>query len=180
MVRGSTVDRSFLNITIQPTLEKCLNSVIILWSHTSNADVNKWAPNHFVPLVPADLVTNPASKREQSMVRADDTPPEKKKKARAKMQLRRKDTLGRFFIKASFNLQWTKTWPCIVSSKESKHSFCCTLCNKMLSCGKQGITDMKRHVETNSHLKNVKGSKKQVTLLQACVQAQNNKEKVVK
>jgi hypothetical protein len=176
-------------ITIRPTVERCLKKVIILWSHISNTDVNKWNPNHFVPLMPAEFVVNP-SKGESKEIRAekqakttvDDSLPKKRQKTHANKEEehanKKKRYTGSFLYKASFNLQWTKTWPCIVASKESKHSFCCTLCNKTLSCGKQGVADVKRHVERYSHLKNVKGSKKQVTLHQSCAQAQNKEEKV--
>jgi hypothetical protein len=189
MVKGTTVDRSFIDITIKPTVERCLKKVIILWSHISNTDVNKWNPNHFVPLIPADFVVNP-SKGESKEIRAekqakttvDDSLPKKRQKTHANKEEehanKKKRYTGSFLYKASFNLQWTKTWPCIVASKESKHSFCCSLCNKTLSCGKQGVADVKRHVERYSHLKNVKGSKKQVTLHQSCAQAQNKEEKV--
>jgi hypothetical protein len=162
MVKGTTVDRSFIYITIKPTVERCLKKVIILWSHISNTDVNKWNPNHFVPLMPADFVVNP-SKGESKEIRAekqakttvDDSLPKKRQKTHANKEEehanKKKRYTGSFLYKASFNLQWTKTWPCIVASKESKHSFCCTLCNKTLSCGKQGVADVKRHVERCSH-----------------------------
>jgi len=77
-----------------------------------------------------------------------------------------------------FNHTWTQTWPCIVPVKNDKHSFRCTVCNKVIGCGKQGIGDVKRHIQRDEHKKNAKGSKNQTTLFQACAQAQNNEDKV--
>lgn len=80
--------------------------------------------------------------------------------------------------KANFNHTWTQTWPCIVPVKNDKHSFRCTLCNKVIDCGKQGIGDVKRHIQRDEHKKNAKGSRNQTTLFQACAQAQNDEDKV--
>ena len=71
-----------------------------------------------------------------------------------------------------------QTWPCIVPVKNDKHSFRCTLCNKVIDCGKQGIGDVKRHIQRDEHKKNAKGSRNKTTLFQACAQAQNDEDKV--
>ena len=78
----------------------------------------------------------------------------------------------------NFNHTWTQTWPCIVPVKNDKHSFRCTSCNEVIDCGKQGIGDVKRHIQRDEHKKNAKGSRNQTTLFQACAQAQNNEDKV--
>ena len=45
------VKRNDLNVTISPRL-KTENTASILWSHTTNTDLeNDWLPNHFVLLI---------------------------------------------------------------------------------------------------------------------------------
>ena len=55
--------------------------------------------------------------------------------------------------KTSFSEEWRKTWPFLKSVPGDSHSFRCTICDKKLSCGHQGISDVKDHVATQSHQK---------------------------
>ena len=70
----------------------------------------------------------------QAKTGIDDSPPKKRQRAHVNINkgeehANKKRYTGSFLYKASFNPQWTKTGPCIVPSRECKHSFCCTLCN---------------------------------------------------
>ena len=87
---------------------------------------------------------------------------------------------GSFQYKTTFHPSWTDKWPCIVSCLESKHSFYCTVCKRTVSCGKQGVRDVKVHMETNMHQNNAKGMKNQSTLFQVCASTQNKQDKVRK
>ena len=87
---------------------------------------------------------------------------------------------GSFQYKASFDPSWTDQWPCIVSCLESKHNFYCTVCKRTVSCSKQGVRDVKVHMETNMHQNNAKGMKNQSTLFQVCASTQNKQDKVRK
>ena len=53
-----------------------------------------------------------------------------------------------------------------VSSQNT--SFYCTVCKRTMSCSKQGVDDVKVHMETNIHQNNAKGMKNQSTLFQVC------------
>lgn len=74
--------------------------------------------------------------------------------------------------------RWNDNWPCIVSCQESKHNLYCKVCKREVSCAKQGVRDVKVHMETNMHQKNAKAMKNQSTLFQACATAQNNQDKM--
>ncbi|CAH3021528.1 unnamed protein product, partial [Porites evermanni] len=54
----------------------------------------------------------------------------------------------------------------------------CTACNRALSCAKQGIKDVKDHLETKAHQNNAKQLQKQPTLFQTCASTQNDIDKV--
>ena len=67
--RNSFVKRNDLKVTISPRV-KTENTASILWSHTANTDLeNDWQPNHFVRLIPEQLIR----------VKPNETQPIKKK-----------------------------------------------------------------------------------------------------
>ena len=80
---------------------------------------------------------------------------------------------GSFHYKTSFDPSWTDQWPCL----ESKHSFYCTVCKRTVFCSKQGVRDVKVHMETNMHQNNAKGMKNQSSLFQVCASTQNKQDK---
>lgn len=72
----------------------------------------------------------------------------------------------------------TKEWPCILASSKSHHEFHCTVCKRTVSCAKQGVCDVKIHLESQLQIQNAKNMKTQTTLFQSCVSQQNTQEKV--
>ena len=60
---------------------------------------------------------------------------------------------GSFLYKTKFSEEWKKTWPFVSAVPGSPHSFRCNLCAKNLSCGHQGVADVKDHVARQSHQK---------------------------
>ena len=146
---------------------------------TSNTNLKGWIPKYFVPLVPetsktASLAVGKSSRPVQN---SKCSPPPKKRQQVSDGVVKKKFT-GSFMYKVSFNHTWTQTWPCNVPVKNDKHSFRCTLCNKVIDCGKRKNGDVKRHIQRDEHKKNAKGSKNQTMFFQACAQAQNNEDKV--
>ena len=179
MVEASLIDRKYMNVTITPTVQQSTSEVVILWTHTNNTNLKGWSPNHFVPLVPGtSKAAFPAAGKSSGLVQDSKSSPPPKKRQKLSDGVVKKKFTGSYMYKASFNHTWTQTWPCIVPVKNDKHSFRCILCNKVNDCGKQGIGDVKRHIQRDEHKKNAKRSKKQKTLFQACAQAQNNEDKV--
>ena len=116
-------------------------------------------------------VASPARKENSSSKRKDI--PVTKSNVRKKTKYR-----GSFQYKTTFHPSWTDKWPCIVSCLESKHSFYCTVRKRTVSCSKQGVRDVKVHMETNMHQNNAKGMKNQSTLFQVCASTQNKQDKV--
>jgi len=55
--------------------------------------------------------------------------------------------------KTSFSEEWKKTWPFVTSVPGNSHSFRCNICDKKLSCGHQGVSDVKDHIASKSHQK---------------------------
>ncbi len=60
---------------------------------------------------------------------------------------------GAFKYRTSFSEEWKKTWPFVSSIPGNPHGFKCNVCEKRLSCGHQGASDVKDHVATLSHQK---------------------------
>ena len=179
MVVTSLIDRQYMNVTITPTVQQSTSEVVILWTHISNTNLKGWSPNHFVPLVPETSNTaSPAVGKSSGPVQDSKCSPPPKKRQKLSDGVVKKKFTGSFMYKANFNHTWTQTWPCIVPVNNDKHSFRCTLGNKVIDCGKQGIGDVKRHIQRDEHKKNAKGSRNQTTLFQACAQAQNDEDKV--
>ena len=58
---------------------------------------------------------------------------------------------GAFQYKTSFRNEWRKAWPFIAPVPGSSHEFRCQVCNKNLSCGHQGATDIRDHVSSQKH-----------------------------
>ena len=84
-VIGSLIDRSYMNICIQPVNKRCSSTAVIMWTNTILTDLRGWFPNHFVPLIPEALVVLLGkSARTYAQVASDakkkETSPNKKKK----------------------------------------------------------------------------------------------------
>ena len=60
---------------------------------------------------------------------------------------------GSFLYKTKFSEEWKKTWPFVSAVPGSSHTFRCTVCAKNLSCGHQGVADVKDHIASQSHQK---------------------------
>lgn len=78
-VSGSLIDRSYMNISIQPVRKRCSSTAVIMWTNTNVTDLRGWFPNHFVPLIPDDLVAK--SSKTYAQMTADGKPPNIKKEA---------------------------------------------------------------------------------------------------
>lgn len=63
---------------------------------------------------------------------------------------------GTFHYKTSFSMEWEKMWPFVALVAGNPHSFQCTVCDKTLSCGHQGVSDVKDHIAGQRHQKLVK------------------------
>ena len=57
--------------------------------------------------------------------------------------------------RTKFQVGWRQKWPFAVAVKNDPHSFRCTMCNKVISCGHQGERDLSRHADTATHKHNV-------------------------
>ena len=64
---------------------------------------------------------------------------------------------GAFQYKTKFNKDWQRKWPFVLPVPGSPHSFKCSVCSKTLSCGHQGVADVRDHISTRSHLLLAKG-----------------------
>jgi len=62
---------------------------------------------------------------------------------------------GAAVYKSKFQRDWQKKWPCVTPVKDRPHHFYCTPCSKAVSCGHQGEKDVKRHMDSAMHKKNV-------------------------
>ena len=71
---------------------------------------------------------------------------------------------GAFKYKTKFSEAWKRTWPFISSVAHDPYRFRCNLCDKSLSCGHQGITDVKDHISTQSHQRLAKSMESQPKL----------------
>ena len=60
---------------------------------------------------------------------------------------------GSFLYKTKFSEEWKKTWPFVSAVPGSPHKFRCNVCAKNLSCGHQGVADVKDHIASQSHQK---------------------------
>lgn len=94
---------------------------------------------------------------ESVVIHPHSTAPQPTKKFTRKYQ-------GAAAYKSKFQLQWQKKWPCITPMKEKPNYFYCTVCSKSVSCGHQGEKDVKRHMDSDFHKKNVSSVKHTVPL----------------
>ena len=78
---------------------------------------------------------------------------------------------------SSFQASWQKRWPCVVPVKDNLHSFRCTLCSKVVSCGHQGERDVTRHIASAQHQQNAR-TLKGTAPLRFVSQAQQVSDKV--
>ena len=60
---------------------------------------------------------------------------------------------GSFLYKTKFSEEWKKTWPFVSAVPGNPHQFRCNVCAKNLSCGHQGVADVKDHIASQSHQK---------------------------
>ena len=84
----------------------------------------------------------------------DETRPGPSKRAKA----------GAGTYQTKFKDEWTKTWPFIQEVKKDAYKFLCTICNRQVSCGHMGKTDVERHIGKEMHKSNAKSMKSQSTL----------------
>ena len=128
----------------------------------------KWHNHKLTKLCSATLTAVPkaSKKRAQS---PPPVPPSTFKKSKY---------TGSFLYKTHFSNTWTQQWPCIVAIPGTPTKFRCTACNRALSCAKQGIKDVKDHLETKAHQNNAKQLQKQPTLFQTIAFTQNDIDKV--
>ena len=66
---------------------------------------------------------------------------------------------GAALYKSKYQNEWHKKWPCITPLKDKRNYFYCTVCGKAVSCGHQGEKDVRRHMESELHKKNVESVK---------------------
>ena len=66
---------------------------------------------------------------------------------------------GAALNKSKYQNEWHKKWSCITPVKDKRYYFYCTVCAKAVSCGHQGEKDVRRHLESELHKKNVKSVK---------------------
>ena len=83
---------------------------------------------------------------------------------------------GAYKYKTKFSESWKWTWPFISSVACDPYRFRCNLCDKSLSCGHQGIADVKDHIATQSHQKLAKSMESQQKL---CFTSNSLKDKVL-
>lgn len=66
---------------------------------------------------------------------------------------------GAATYRSKFQRKWQLSWPCIAPVQNNPHSFECTLCKRTVSCGHMGEREVKRHIESAHHQKNLKSMK---------------------
>ena len=71
----------------------------------------------------------------------------------AKPVLKKSKFSGAFKYKTKFSEEWKRTWPFVSAVPGDPHHFRCNVCDKSLTCGHQGIADVKDHISTQSHQK---------------------------
>ena len=187
-VSCSLVSRLYLNVNIVPEKVRQSDVVYLMWTHTQNTSLRGWSPNHFVPLMPIDSAqVTPQSPNTSSSGQPPSSPsssqaPKAAQKRNATGNHSTKDPKkkyrGSFLYSSHFLSSWTQQWPCIVASSKSSSHFFCTVCQRTLSCAKQGVRDVKMHIGTALHEKNCREMKTQKTLLQTCASHQNTCDKV--
>lgn len=186
-VSGSLIDRRYMNVRISPEKTQHPEVAYLMWTNTKNTNLQGWSPNHFVPLMPIAIAQSPAPHNQQSTssssksTSAQVPTPDRKRninQPRKDDPIKKTKYMGSFMYNAHFSTTWTQQWPYIVPSSKSTSHFYCTICNRTLSCAKQGVRDVRVHLETMLHSNNAKKSKTQMTLHQACASSQNAEEKV--
>ena len=76
---------------------------------------------------------------------------------------------GAAIYKSKFQVSWKQRWPFIAAVPDNVSQFYCNIWSKKLSCGHQGETDVKRHIESATHISNsnqLKTNCKLISLLQ--------------
>ncbi|KAL9978149.1 hypothetical protein ACROYT_G015636 [Oculina patagonica] len=174
-VKGSLIFRNYVNVLITPSQIQRSTLAYIMWAQTSNVDLQDWTPNHFVSLTPAaqakpsappfTSVPKASKKRAQSPPSVPLATPKKLKYTGS-------------FLQTHFSNTWTQQWLGIVAVHGMSTKFRCTACNWTLSCAKQGIKDVKDHLDTKAHQNHAKQLRKQSTLFQTCASTQNDIDKL--
>lgn len=180
-VSGSLVDRNYMNVRIVPEkfLGQSSDVAYLMWTHMQNTNLHSFVPNHFVPLLPVN--TTKSEKSSCSSLKLSGTDASQKRNAsmeQSTTNTKKTRYQGSFMYNSQFSPSWTQQWPCIIASSKSKSHFCCTVCQRTLSCAKQGVRDVKVHTATALHQNNSKMMKTQKTLLQTCASQQNTQDKV--
>ena len=183
-VKGSLINRNYVNVLITPSQMQHPTVAYIMWTHTSNVDLHGWTPNHFVPLIPIPpFLTVGAAQVKPSAPPLTSVPKASKKRAQSPPSVppstfKKSKYTGSFLYKTQFSNTWTQQWPCIVAVPGMPTKFRCTACNRALACAKQGIKDVKDHLETKAHQNHAKQLQNQPTLFQTCASTQNDIDKV--
>ncbi|XP_015751340.1 PREDICTED: uncharacterized protein LOC107331282 [Acropora digitifera] len=151
-VRGCLVDQNYVNVRITHSHMQHPSVAYVMRTHTRNIDLHGWTANHFVPLLPVPLVgaAQPLAPTQSSV------PKESKKRPQCPPRVppspfKKSKYTGSFLYKSSFSSTWTQQWPCIIAVPGMSSKFRCTACNRDLSCAKQGIKDVKDHLNTKAH-----------------------------
>ncbi len=185
MVDGSLVNRDYMNVHIVPENVVQPDVAYLMWSHIQDANLHGFTPNHFVPLMPVnrDNVPNTTTSGQLS---SSSLPPQAKGSSQKRNSSsdqsnnssKKTRYQGSYAYSSHFSSLWTQEWPCIIASSKSKTYFHCTVCQRTVSCAKQGVRDVKVHMATALHQNNSKMMKTQKTLFQTCASQQNAQDKV--
>lgn len=104
-------------------------------------------------------------------------PSPKRLKEDDNQQTSSKKFTGAAVYKSSFRPCWQKKWSYITPVKNDPHSFHCTVCFNVLSCGHQGERDVTQHIASVQHQHNSKAVKNTPSI-QSFTAASSRKEKV--
>ena len=119
-VKGSLVNRNYVNVLITPSQMQHPTVAYIMWTHTSNVDLHGWTPNHFVPLIPVPPLAVDAAQAKPSAPPLTAAPKASKKRAQSPPSVppstfKKSKYTGSFLYKTHFSNTWTQQWPCIVA-----------------------------------------------------------------
>lgn len=142
-VKGSLINRNYVNVPITPSQMQHQTVAYIMWTHTSNVELHGWTPNHFVPLIPVPPFLAVGAAQAKPLAPPLTSVPYKASKKRAQSPpsvlpstFKKSKYTGSFLYKTHFSNTWTQQWPCIVAVPRMPTKFRCTACNRALSCAK--------------------------------------------
>ena len=158
------------------------DAVYLMWTSTQYSSLNGFTPNHFVPLMPVNKpqisLSNTITSECLPPQPATSNPQKRNISINQNTNAKKTHYQGSFTYSSHFNTMWTQQWPCIIASSKSTTHFYCTICQREILCAKQGVRDVKVHVATALHEKNLKVINCQKTLTQTCASQQNSQDKV--